>query len=145
MQEPSFFSVRVAAACRPEGRTVVAWLAEGKPGLRWAELAEGARPTSMTLEGETAVAALDLIAVGGRALCVYSREEPDGRCGAWACFLEPGEKPVPLLVEPLFDVDSIQVVGEENGTVTVACTTLAEDLVIVELAKGRAKVRVVLP
>jgi len=145
LTEPNFFSVRVASACRPQGRTVLAWLAEGQAGLRWAELQSGERPASQVIDGEIAVSALDLIAVGERALVVYARELPDGRCGAWACFLEAGEKPVPLICEPIWDVDSIQVVGVVDGKVTVACTTLAEDLVIVDFAKGWAKVRAVLP
>ncbi|HJN75357.1 MAG TPA: pentapeptide repeat-containing protein [Myxococcota bacterium] len=145
LQEPSQFAVRVAASCRAGDRTVVAWLAEGHGGLRWAELVQDARPTSVTLDGDHAVAALDLVAVDGKPVVVYSREQPDGRCGAWACVLGEGDKPIPLVVEPLFDIDSIQVVGVVGGRLTLACTTLAEDLLLVELDRGRAQVRAVLP
>lgn len=146
LSEPNLFSPRASASARVGSSHHVAWLPEDQKGFRTAELVSGGRPEVRTIDKKRVVTAVELACVGGRPLAIYCREEEMGRCAAWAWWLDdPTASPVEVMTDPAYDIDALRVVGESQDAVTVLFTTLSEDVLVVQLRKGRSKHLLVLP
>ncbi|MCP4804876.1 MAG: pentapeptide repeat-containing protein [Proteobacteria bacterium] len=146
LSEPTGFSPRAASSGRVGDRHFVAWLPEDQKGFRVAELVSGRRPDVDIVDKKKVVTAVEVAAIGDRALAIYSREEDMGRCAAWGVWLDDlTATPFEVLTDPAYDIDTLRVVGESDKSAVVLFTTLSEDVVVVELKGERAKKLLVLP
>jgi uncharacterized protein YjbI with pentapeptide repeats len=145
VQEPSGFLARMASSTGHKGTLTLAWLPNDQKGFRWSNAQPGERPEVETAVSRFAVTSLTTALVGDQPHAFFCREISQfGACGVWDMPLVRGEQPVEVLVDERFDIDEVRVIGVENGRVTLLCTTLEGEVVLLSWAKGRCRVLEVL-
>jgi uncharacterized protein YjbI with pentapeptide repeats len=140
---PESFPGRAGAACQVGDEVWLAWTPRGENGFRWARLGEGGEEGRVS--PKSGVTALDLAATGRGVLAVYAREEGGmGQAGIWGCWLGQGPE-FPVLVDEVIDVEELVVVRTEGDHVHLVCTTITEDLFLLEVAGEQTFIRCQLP
>lgn len=143
LQAPPGFELRGATACVNGGQVTLAWLPQGKKGLSYATLEPGERPeTEVALKTEV-VLAVDLFIQDGKPAAYVVREDParGGACGVWRVDLgEYNAKPIDVFNQDKHDIETMRVIGVDGDAVTLLCTTLTEEVLVLRSTGGKAKV-----
>lgn len=129
-----------AAAWRADTEQIaLAWVGKAEKGIRFQVLGVDAEPARVDVASD--IGAVDLRAVDDRWLLVYTREAPTENdvtlpMAVWL----PGGKPFALLSgDDAVDIEDVRILPGSEAR--VAMVTLGEDLVVVDVGEGTAKVR----
>jgi uncharacterized protein YjbI with pentapeptide repeats len=143
LKAPPGFELRAATACVHEKQVTLAWLPQDKKGLTYSVLEPGERPeTLVTLKTEV-ILAVDLFIQNGQPAAYVVREDPSrgGGCGVWRVDLtEHDAKPVDIFNHDKHDIETMRVIGVDGDAVTMLCTTLTEEVLVLRSTGGKAKV-----
>ena len=87
--------------------------------------------------------AVDLFIQDGQPAAYVVREDParGGGCGVWRVDLtNPDAKPVDIFNLDKHDIETMRVIGVDGKAVTMLCTTLTEEVLVLRSTGGKAKV-----
>ena len=136
---PDGFPGRHASCCITDEGIQVAWLKSGTQGFFTANLVPGERAEIDHLLTKQEIAQLELVNTAEGPVVVFSSEQ-GGEMSAVACYgvqLPGGVKPFPILEQEELDVERI-LPFLTDGALRVACQTMDDNIILVDVAGGRA-------
>ncbi|MEC7240801.1 MAG: pentapeptide repeat-containing protein [Myxococcota bacterium] len=137
---PEGFPGRHASCCIDEEGIHVAWLKSGVQGFFFATLVPGERAEVDHLLKQREIAQLEMINTEEGPLALFTSEQ-GGEMSPVACYgveLPAGVRPFPILEDADVDVERV-LPFKSDGVLRVACQTMDDAVVVMDVASGKSK------